>query len=102
MMGIEIQVNSLEEMCDLMCDNKLPTPKRKAWIFTFGCGREIYGGNAGKAVKVYAKTYAEARNKMMKKYGTKWAFQYSEKEWEKMKNDPERYWDMEEIVEVIE
>ena len=23
-MGIEIQVNSLEEMCDLMCDNKLP------------------------------------------------------------------------------
>lgn len=23
-MGIEIQVNSLEEMCDLMCDNRLP------------------------------------------------------------------------------
>ena len=23
-MGKEIQVNSLEEMCDLMCDNKLP------------------------------------------------------------------------------
>ena len=23
-MGLEIQINSLEEMCDLMCDNKLP------------------------------------------------------------------------------
>lgn len=28
-MGLEIQVNTLEEMCDLMCDNKLPTKKYK-------------------------------------------------------------------------
>lgn len=26
-MGMEIVVNSLEEMCDLMCDNKLPSEK---------------------------------------------------------------------------
>jgi hypothetical protein len=29
-MGLEVQVNSLEEMCDLMCDNKLPAIKRAA------------------------------------------------------------------------
>lgn len=23
-MGLEISINSLEELCDLMCDNKLP------------------------------------------------------------------------------
>lgn len=28
-MGLEIQVSSLEEMCDLMCDNKLPDHKEK-------------------------------------------------------------------------
>lgn len=27
-MGLEIQVSSLEEMCDLMCDNKLPNRKK--------------------------------------------------------------------------
>lgn len=27
-MGIEIQIDSLEEMCDLMCDNRLPTRKQ--------------------------------------------------------------------------
>ena len=26
-MGIEFTVNSLEEMCDLMCDNKVPERK---------------------------------------------------------------------------
>lgn len=26
-MGIEIEVNSLEEMCDLMCDNIIPKGK---------------------------------------------------------------------------
>ena len=26
-MGMEIEVNSLEEMCDLMCSNKLPKKK---------------------------------------------------------------------------
>ncbi len=27
-MGMEITVNSMEEMCDLMCDNKLPKRRR--------------------------------------------------------------------------
>jgi hypothetical protein len=28
-MGIEIQVNSLEDMCALMCDNRIPKQKPK-------------------------------------------------------------------------
>ena len=97
---MEVTIDSMEEMCDLMYNNKLP--KKKAWIFTFGCGRDIYGDNAGKAVKVYANSYGEARAKMCDKYDSKWGFQYSEKEWKKIENDPNRYWNMEEIVEVIE
>lgn len=47
------------------------------WIFTFGCGQE----HAGRYVKIYG-TYGEARQKMVEKYGSKWAFQYSLQEWE--------------------
>ena len=77
-MGLEVTVNSMEEMCDLMCDNVVPKPKKEYWIFTFGCGHK-YGG---KYVRI-AGDYNEARNKMVQKYGTEWAFQYSEEEWEK-------------------
>ena len=51
------------------------------WIFTFGCGKDVYGDKAGTAVKVYANSYGEAREKMCAKYGLKWAFQYSAEEW---------------------
>ena len=30
---------------------------------------------------------------MFKRYGSRWAFQYSEKQWNDMKNDPERRWE---------
>lgn len=99
-MGMEIQVNSLEEMCDLMCDNKLPNRKKEKenyWCFTFGYGQEY----AGHYVKVKG-TYGEARQKMFDKYGDKWCFQYSEDEWSEMENDPNRYWEMEKLLEVIE
>lgn len=99
-MGMEIQANSLEEMCDLMCDNKLPKPKKskeKYWIFTFGSGQQY----AGRYVKVKG-TFSSAREKMVERFGTNWGFQYSEKEWEKMKNDPNRSWDMETELGVIE
>lgn len=36
-MGKTIYVNSLEEMCDLVCDNKIPEGEQ-TWIFTFGSG----------------------------------------------------------------
>ena len=83
-MGIEIEVNSLEDMCDLMCNNKIP-PKKEVWIFTFGIGHE----NAGHYVKIEG-TYESARQKMFDRFGDKWAFQYSEKEWKNLKHATEK------------
>lgn len=96
-MGITVEVNSLEEMCGMMCDNKLPTPKESWWIFTFGCGQK----HAGRYVKIRG-TFNQARKKMFEKYGEDWCFQYSEKKWEEMKADPNRCWPMETELEVIE
>lgn len=73
--------------------------KEQSWIFTFGCGRDVYGDRAGKAVRIYADSYGDARRKMRERYGDKWAFQYSAEEWERFENDPERFWYLEEIVE---
>lgn len=72
------------------------------WIFTFGFSREVYGERANTATKVYADSYGEARDKMVANHGTKWAFQYSAEEWEGIRNRPDRFWNMEEITEVIE
>ena len=73
--------------------------KEQSWVFTFGCGRDIYGDRAGKAVRIFADSYGDARRKMRERYGDKWAFQYSAEEWERFENDPERFWYLEEIVE---
>ena len=67
------------------------------WYFTFGCGQK----HAGYYVKIRG-TFNEARKKMYEKYGKNWGFQYSEKQWEEMKNEPTRYWPMEEELEVME
>lgn len=71
--------------------------RKEYWIFTFGKNQP----HAGQAVKI-AGSYGEARKKMCEKYGIKWAFQYSEKEWNEYANNPNRDWEMEEIMEVIE
>ena len=42
------------------------------WIFTFGCGQE----HAGHYVRIKG-TYDDARDEMFRRYGDKWAFQYS-------------------------
>lgn len=92
-MGMEIQVNSLEEMCDLMCDNKIPKQKKEKeqwYYFTFGCGHK-YGGHY---VRRYG-TYSSARQQMVDDYGVDWGFQYSEKDWKEAENDPNRYWPLE-------
>lgn len=96
-MGITVEINSLEEMCDMMCDNKLPEPEEGWWIFTFGQGQKY----TGYYVKIWG-TYESARNKMFQKYGNEWAFQYSLEEWDKWKNNTSKYWEMEEQLEVIE
>ena len=84
------------ELYDLMCDNR--EPERKYWYFTFGSGQRY----AGKCVKIRANNSAEARKIMVGKYGTKWAFQYTEREWLAMENDPQRTWPMEQLMETIE
>lgn len=38
-MGKEVVVNSLEEMCGLMCDNRLP--KQKEHEYCLRCGRKL-------------------------------------------------------------
>ena len=94
-MGMEIQVNSLEDMCDLMCNNYIKEDnKEQKWIFTFGSGQKHVGHYV-----IFTGSYNEARDKMCEKFGTHWGFQYSEQEWEDMKNDPNRFWDMETPLE---
>lgn len=61
---------------------------REKWFFTFGSGQNY----AGHFVKIEG-TYAEARSEMFRRYGSDWAFQYSESDWQKMKNDPNRMWE---------
>lgn len=39
-----------------------------------------------------AKTYDEARDKMVEKFGTGWAFQYDESQWEISKEQYERFY----------
>lgn len=92
-MGKEFIVNSFEDMCDLMCNNYIPEEDiedEEEWVFTFGYDQE----HAGHYV-IFSGTYSEARNKMCEKYGNRWAFQYSKKEWDEMENDPYRMYDME-------
>lgn len=83
-------------------ENNEPKPYFKEmngewWIFTFcNDGSE----KAGKCVKIKG-SYGEAREKMFDKYGEYFAFQYSEAEWEKNWNNPNREYQMEDIIEVI-
>ena len=53
------------------------------WYFTFGGGQK----HAGHFVKFFG-TWMATRQKMFDKYGSNWAFQYSEEEWESMQDNP--------------
>lgn len=68
----------------------------KRYIFTFGLGTD----KANKCVLVYGKDAKESREKMLAKYGTEWAFQYSYEEWET--NNKKGLWKPEEIIGEIE
>jgi hypothetical protein len=48
------------------------------FYFTFGVGDEE---NSKHFIKFAASSYNEAREMMLKRFGNKWAFQYTEKEW---------------------
>lgn len=50
----------------------------KTWVFTFGSGHMYEGG----CVKITAPSMEAAREEMFRRYGSKWAFQYSEEDWD--------------------
>ena len=56
----------------------------KKFYFTFGFGTD----KANCYTVIMANTYGEAREKMVERWGTKWAFQYSEEDWVLSPNDP--------------
>lgn len=53
------------------------------FIFTFGAGQT----HEGYYQPIYAKTYTEAKNKMVSIYGYSWASEYSEEEWKSAERD---------------
>jgi len=67
------------------------------WIFTFGGGQL----HEGMYVKIKG-TYLSARKEMVERYGNKWAFQYSEEEWEDWLNRKPDYIPAEELLEEID
>lgn len=50
----------------------------KKYYFTFGIGQSLL---ANRYVEIDAENYEAAREIMIESFGIKWAFQYTEKEW---------------------
>ena len=70
---------------------------KQIWRFTFGCGTD----KAGYCQPILG-TYSEARKKMFEMYGEHWAFQYSEQEWERIRDMPGRCWSLEKDLQLVE
>ncbi len=51
-MGMEVQINSLEDMCSLMCDNTIPD--HRDYVYCLRCGRRLISQEAKQ--KGYGKT----------------------------------------------
>lgn len=63
-MGLEITVNSLEEMCDLMCNNQIPKEAKKMKRFTYTVEYYLNGIYEDmKIIDVVASSKAEAYDK---------------------------------------
>ena len=95
-MGLTIHGMTPEQMCDAMCDNVIPERKPEWWFFTFGYGQP----HAGHYVRIYG-TFDSAREKMFRKYGSAWGFQYSEEEWNNWMAEKPDYVPSEELLEEI-
>jgi hypothetical protein len=71
--------------------------EKQRFYFTFGDGH-MYSGCCQ---PIMADDYYSARARMMKEYGNKWAFQYTEEQWNGMKNNPHRHYRIEEELPTI-
>ena len=58
-MGMEVQINSLEDMCSLMCDNVIPT--HRDYVYCLRCGRKL------KTPEARQKGYGKICEQKMKK-----------------------------------
>jgi acid phosphatase class B len=67
------------------------------FYFTFGRDQQY----EGYCQPIVAKDYDTARAKMISMYGAKWAFQYTESQWNKTKNDPHRHRIEVELPEIV-
>jgi hypothetical protein len=54
--------------------------EEKDWYFTFGIGHEHDGQSMGNCYVVFHGTFGDAREKMIDRFGLKWAFQYGSAE----------------------
>lgn len=64
-------------------DSEKMSNKVQKWYFTFGHGQEHFGKYV-----MFTGTFSEARDKMIRRFGRKWAMQYSEEEFE---GQPEKW-----------
>ena len=71
--------------------------EKQIWRFTFGCGKQHDG-----YCKPILGTFSSAREKMFELYGGEWCLQYSENEWNTIKNDPRRFWPVEKELQLVE
>ena len=69
------------------------------WYFTFLGDDPVYGGYCQ---PIKAESWYDARIKMCELHGDRWCFQYSADEWERVKNNPERWYPIEKELELIE
>ena len=66
-----------ERLVEIM-ENQMTGQEQNNWYFTFGCGTK----HADRYVKITTSDYGRARQLMFERYGKKWAFQYSEEEYD--------------------
>ena len=67
------------------------------WYFTFGSGQH----NSGYCQPIQANTSEKARKQMIKMYGYEWSIQYTEEQWNTMKNDKNITWPLEKELDLI-
>lgn len=71
----------------------------KIWYFTFLGSDPIHKNHVQ---PIIARSYMDARYAMFEKYGSNWAFQYSEDEWNKWCNERPNYFPVEKELEIID
>ena len=57
-MGIEIQVDTLEDMCELMCDNKIPRREKRKETPQERARRQVYATGNKWAIENFEATHS--------------------------------------------